>query len=303
MISKSTVLVLGAGASKPYYFPVGRKLFERVVRGIRSSDGRLSQQLQVCGCREEEIESFCHELERAQQPSVDAFLEHRQEFLEIGKLAIAAELVLKEQENILIPTFTEYEGYEGRWYDYLFGMMGASIDEFKGNKLAVVTYNYDRSFEHALFLFLKHNNNLSDGEAERLRSIVPVVHMYGQLGGPRYRPKIPGARDPIYPDFVQQSADSIKVVHESIGDSPEFSTARSLLKEAEVVCFLGFAYHKQNVERLRLYELDQSVSLFGTALGLGTAERARAKKTVGRDISLYENFDALHFLREVNAFS
>ncbi|MFB0515706.1 MAG: hypothetical protein ACETWG_03770 [Candidatus Neomarinimicrobiota bacterium] len=302
MISKSTVLVLGAGASKPYYFPVGRELFEQVVQGIRSSDGRLSRQLQVCGRGEEEIDSFCHELERAQQPSVDAFLEHRPEFLEIGKLAIAAELVLKEQEKILIPTFTEYEGYEGRWYDYLFGMMGASIDEFKRNKLAVVTFNYDRSFEHALFLFLKHNNNLSDEEAEELRTNVPVVHMYGQLGGRRYKPTIPGARDPINPDFVQQSADSIKVVHESVGDSPEFSASRSLLQEAEVVCFLGFAYHKQNVERLRLDQLDQGVVLFGTALGLGTAERARAERTVGR-IRLYENLDALQFLREVDAFS
>lgn len=303
MISKSTVLVLGAGASKPYYFPTGRELFERVVKGISSSDGRLSRQLQVCGCGEEEIDSFCHELERTQQPSVDAFLEHRQEFLEIGKLAIAAELVLKEQEKILIPTFTEYEGYEGRWYDYLFGMMGASIDEFKRNKLAVVTFNYDRSFEHALFLFLKHNNNLSDEEAEELRTNVPVVHMYGQLGGRRYKPTIPAAGAPIDRDLVHQSANSIKVVHESVGDDPEFATAYRLLQDADVVCFLGFAYHEQNVNRIQLNQVDLSVVLFGTALGLGTAERARAKRTVGRDILLYEKYDALQFLREVNAFS
>ena len=212
-------------------------------------------------------------------------------------------LVLLEQENILIPTFTGYEGYERRWYDYLFGMVGASIDEFKKNKLAVVTFNYDRSFEHALFLFLKHNNNLSDEEAEELRTNIPVVHMYGQLGGQRYKPIIPGAHDPIEPDVVHESADSIKVVHESVADDPEFSIARSLLKEAEVVCFLGFAYHKQNVERLRLNELDQGVVLFGTALGLGTAERARAKRIIGRDILLYEKYDTLQFLREVNAFS
>lgn len=302
MISNPTVLVLGAGASKPYYFPTGRELFERVVRGIRSSDGRLSKQLQVCGRGEEGIESFCHELERAQQPSVDAFLEHRQEFLEIGKLAIAAELVLKEQEKILIPTFTEYEGYEGRWYDYLFGMMGASIDEFRRNKLAVVTFNYDRSFEHALFLFLKHNNKLPDEEAEQLLTTVPVVHMYGQLGGRRYKPTIPGAGDPIDPGLVHQSADSIKVVHESTGNDPEFRTAYLLLQEAEVVCFLGFAYHKQNVKRLGLHLLDQGAALFGTALGLGAAERARIERAIGR-IRLYENLDALQFLREVDAFS
>jgi hypothetical protein len=275
-----------------------------VVRGIRLTSRSLWRQLNICGYEREEIEYFCHELERSQQPSVDAFLENRPEFLEIGKQAIAAKLVLREQENYLLPTFTDYEGYEGRWYDYLFGIMGANIEEFKSNRLAVVTFNYDRSFEHALFLFLKHNNNLTDKDAEQLRiATVPIVHMYGQLGGQRYKPAIPGARDPIDPDFVEQSADSIKVVHESIGDSPEFSTARSLLQEAEVVCFLGFAYHEQNVERLGLGQLHQSTTLFGTALGLGEAEQTRAERIVGRPIRLFRHFDALKFLREVDAIS
>ena len=303
MLSKRTVLVLGAGASKPYFFPVGRELLRRVVRGLRKPSTILSRQLQVCGHKKNEAESFSHALVRAQQPSVDAFLERRPEFLEIGKLAIASELILVEQENYLLPTFTDFEGHEGRWYDYLFGMMGASVEEFETNNLSVVTFNYDRSFEHALFLFLKHNNKLDDEAAEQLRSKVPVIHVHGELGGRRYKPAIPAAGEPMDGAVVYQSAGSIRVVHESVQDDPEFAEARRLLQQAEVVCILGFAYHRQNVERLRLHQLDPRLTLFGTALSLGTAEKNRAERVVKRRITLYGSLDALQFLREVNAFS
>ncbi len=297
MIDRHMVLVLGAGASKPYNFPVGRELLERVVERLEP-DGGLRPQLRSCGCEDRAIDDFHHELVRAQQPSVDAFLERRPEFIEIGKLAIAAELVFREQERILFPTFKGFQGHERRWYDYLFGMMVApSPDKFADNKLSVITFNYDRSFEHALFLFIKHNYHLPDEAAEERLRAVPVVHVYGQLGGPRYRPAIPPADRPIPAALLSQVAAGIKVVHERGQGDREFAEAHGLLEKAELVCFLGFAYHEDNVARLRLDRIPKTAPLYGTTFGLGGAEQDRVQKRIGRHIYLSE-WDALDFLRE-----
>ena len=45
MISTPTVLILGAGASKPYDFPTGRELLLEIVHGLDQPDVRLNPKL------------------------------------------------------------------------------------------------------------------------------------------------------------------------------------------------------------------------------------------------------------------
>ena len=54
-----------------------------------------------CGIEEKEIESFSTELNLSQQLSIDAFLEHRSEYLRIGKLTIALALMEFEDDTVL----------------------------------------------------------------------------------------------------------------------------------------------------------------------------------------------------------
>ena len=63
---------------------------------------------------------FATELDRTGRNSVDAFLEHRTEFEKIGKAAIIAALIPKEQPGNLFAR-SNHE----HWYQYLFRQMGS----------------------------------------------------------------------------------------------------------------------------------------------------------------------------------
>jgi hypothetical protein len=108
-------------------------------------------------------------------PSIDAFLEYRgEEFESIGKAAIAGTLIPCEIRANLSRT---------GWYEYLHSRIIGRKEDFEWNKLTVVTFNYDRSFEAALFVALQKAYHLSDTETAAYVKVIPVIHVYGQLGG------------------------------------------------------------------------------------------------------------------------
>src|SRR5258708_2623229 len=95
MIRRPTVLILGAGASAEYQFPVGRSLLLHIVHELGAST-RLQLDMQLCGFSDELIKQFRHELNESSQPSVDAFLEQHKDstdYERLGKAAIAQRLI------------------------------------------------------------------------------------------------------------------------------------------------------------------------------------------------------------------
>ena len=93
MIKRKTVLILGAGASMHLAFPSGRQLVTKVIDGLRQENYQLFQILRACGFPAPDITGFRDALERSGRSSVDVFLEHRPEFLPLGKTAIAGLLM------------------------------------------------------------------------------------------------------------------------------------------------------------------------------------------------------------------
>src|SRR5437016_7627170 len=97
MIEKKTVLVLGAGASEPYGFPTGEKLLKDIVDIFKHRPlPPLHASLREFGFEDDFIRDFVKELNGSGRHSVDAFLEDRKDFERIGKAAMIAALVPKE---------------------------------------------------------------------------------------------------------------------------------------------------------------------------------------------------------------
>jgi len=117
MVTTPTVLILGAGASSPYGFPTAKEL-KRLIR--ETFDHPTSRPCQVLGSSAshspEEIFEFREAFLRSGQPSVDAFLERRPNFLAVGKLAIAYCLIPFENEAKL---YGPVPDRGGDWYEYL----------------------------------------------------------------------------------------------------------------------------------------------------------------------------------------
>ena len=276
MIETPTVLVLGAGASKPYGFPSGRELLLE-VSGETPALSNLSVQLQGYGFGAQLVQNFQHELGDSRLPSIDAFLENRPEYVEVGKHAIALSLIPREDPNLL------RHGSEERWYEYLFGKLSGPREHFWWNNLSIVTFNYDRSLESFLFAALKATYGIDSPTAVKFMQLIPIMHVYGELGpfdfdGKAGRPYT----NEVTEDAVGKAVHAIQVMPE---DSPSEGLKRAhvRLSGAKIVCFLGFGYHPTNVQRLELHRFRGSL-LLGSAFGLEPREIQQAAQLLNLEM-------------------
>jgi hypothetical protein len=291
MIKAETVLVLGAGASAPFGFPTGQGLKDQICNDTLSLSNATSVSvLNKLGFDTNEMTRFRTALLNSGRPSVDAFLEYRGDFIDIGKIAIATALLPYERtcglfEDWSLKRTKPNHFKESNWYDLLFGVLadGVPFDELDKNKLSIITFNYDRSIEQYLFTCLKNSYNKTDQDcAEKLRKM-NVIHVHGSLGPLNWQLRPVGLSSVPYdsgiePNIVKLAAENIKIIHESIADTPEFLQARKLMLRAAQVFFLGFGYHPANLKRLGIGTLEMKHrKVMGTSYGL-SYER---KKNIG----------------------
>jgi len=302
MLTTKTVFILGAGASAPYGFHTGSGLMNSLLgmnlrlRPPHAADLPLSpyECLVDAGFNIPAIAEFLDALGGSGRGSVDAFLEHRPDFLEVGKAAMAAVLLPCERHEVL------FAPKGGDWYQYVFNKMNASFDELDRNDVVFLTFNYDRSLEYYLITAIRNAYRKTFAEAAAKVKKLKIVHLYGDLGeldeaaAQRWRtPTLDGAA-------VKAAASRIHIIHSAAGDQ-NFQVGRHWLERAEVVCFLGFGYHPINVKRmLDSISRGEGVRALGTANGMGVAERISAQAAVRKSFPGFrinqQNHTALEML-------
>ncbi len=285
MISTRTVLVLGAGASMDYGFPSGQKLKALVWNGLRLKERPLCAFLVASGYKPKDIASFREDLLLSSDFSIDAFLEHHEEYREIGKMAIAYTLLPFENEYELFDYWLKRhiedkppEVHRQHWYQLLWDKLSTPLDKFSLNDLSVVTFNYDRSLEYYLFNCIKAKyRELDDAGAAELLQNISIFHVYGQLGS--FQQTGTDQTDYVrYGSFVQsrgvarhkiakRASQSIRIIHDPV-TGEQLIPAQQLLLRAERIYLLGFGFDETNIKRLFLPNVLKNNVSAGTTLGL-----------------------------------
>ena len=299
MIGRPVVLVLGAGASAEYGFPTGQEL---MVRMLNYLDPALQGTMKVdylaalngAGFPLKRIITFRNALAEARVGSVDAFIAKQTRFRRVGRAAVAASLIPYEDEGSL-----RRPPNKPLWFELLFRVMTQTRDPFEDNELSVITFNYDRSFEHMMFVALcnLYPGGLRGGR-KRLKS-VPIVHVHGTLGG--YPPLNNGRGRPYDPtlneSIVKKAEKAIKIIpDDEDNDGPlehdeDFEQAYELLYEAELIVLLGFGFHSLNVNRLALGEYtNPNARILATSKGFTEAAMQGFRENAGIR-ARFEHFD------------
>ncbi len=279
MISIQTALVLGAGTSFPYDYPLGSQLIDDILNLGHEDPTEADKQWLELGIEDKDlISEFFASLKFSQRNSIDEFLEYRREFDYIGKIAIALTLIRRENDVQFFNVSPE-----DHWYRYLFNKMSTSFEGFERNKISFITFNYDRSLEHFLFLSLKSAYGKTDVECAQKLNLFPFVHVYGSLGplpwqDPRGRPYGRGAT----PQQIISESSNILTFSEEATSHPRFKEAISFLSVAEQIVFLGFGYHDANLARLELHHI--SGKKLGSGFGLCKAEKEEIESKWGINI-------------------
>ncbi|MBN2155280.1 MAG: hypothetical protein JW776_04505 [Candidatus Lokiarchaeota archaeon] len=285
MITKKIVLILGAGASRAYGFPLGAKLkamIWNIFNGSISSPilwalGAKQKDAISISATKADIKRFNNALLLSPDYSIDSFLEHHNSrFREIGKIGIASCLLPLEKRNYLYDDwmkryvnseknmYTEIIPSDGHWYQYLFNRMceGCDFTNFADNKLSVITFNYDRTFEYYLLhsLEAKYGEPISD--CAKVLKEIQIIHVYGSLGElPELATNankavlydITQSNEQERMDYYKIAADSLRIIPEERGsrlDSKHLSSVPSILRGAERIYFLGFGFLDENMDKI-----------------------------------------------------
>ena len=312
MITKSTTLILGAGASKDFGFPLGHELLVEVCELL--TRGGYKDRLIQLQHQARTIEAFRHDLSQSGSPSVDAFLEHRTEFIDLGKVAIAIAMLPHERESIFPLPAPLFAPQNNHWYKYLLNKLQTNFKDIENNKLSIVTFNYDRSLEHYLFESLKSRYGKNDEECAEKINKIRIVHVYGQLGLLPWQKDycamqgvtIPYGYEPNLEE-LQDCARSINIVHEdteNMATNSSLQEASQLINGAERVYFLGFGYYSTNVYRLQIEAAvkNRNNLMRGTCLGYTKKEvvETTGRLFSGKGIVLTEpHLECLKWLRTV----
>ncbi len=259
------VLVLGAGASAHLDYPLGSRLSDNILKSTEDPAAPCFIKLREMGFSENLILQFHQAFGRSGQPTIDAFLEKRRdEFMEIGRAAIACELVKYEAE----PPLTVRKG---NWYFHLSEELTRQID-LNDLGFVLVTFNYDRSLDKFLHDFLW---NTYPHQAQSLERHLPILHVHGLLGYLEHQTD----REPRRPYKPTDSPEEILASSKCIQfpvelesqHSEEMADARRAIQEARRVVFLGFGYDTTNLRRLGIHHPMAGLQWTGKDKYFGTA--------------------------------
>ena len=308
MILVRTTLVIGAGASAHLDFPTGERLTPQILELAKGMNDDLRNAL---GFAQEKCQEFYVKFRDAGQPSIDRFLERQQEqeMVRLGKTLIAMALVPYENPDALSRHRTQPGTYRN-WYEDLFQAMRPNDGtDFFANRLAIVTFNYDRSLEHylATAIFNSGYADTYEHALGRLESLC-IFHFHGQLGRlkleprERYRPY----STTVTPEILTRCAEDIRVTHEW---HPHLQNMRSLhvyarlarknLENSERIIFLGFGYDDTNLENLGwLASRPKAARIEGTWKGIGRVSAERISQKYHIEMPAYGDANVEEFLGE-----
>lgn len=243
MITSPTCLVLGAGASAPYGFPLGVGL----RRDILDLSDNSAVDFGVVEARQlGDFMQFKQAFRLSTAASIDSFLAENPQFADIGRRAIVTVLLPYESRSNLWQ-----EGLEDDWYRYLLQSMSCSWEEFGRNRVTVVTFNYDRSLERFLSVALANWYGKSEEAAAAMIDSLEITHVYGSLGSLDAKsPDFVGYGDRLSHYNVGKAADLIRIVPDARHLGGQIEKAQQMLDAARNICVLGFGFDATNVARL-----------------------------------------------------
>lgn len=283
MLKKPTVLVLGAGSSDEFKLPVGNQLAQDIADrtnfyfadgfSMTSGDRELYDTMKTRYPTHSQVLSVGRAISQGLplSRSIDDFLYNQGEdecLVHVGKAAIVRSILTAEKNSALIG-LTNYDDDARRsvlrslsdsWIYRLFTFLQTDVRkahvESIFHNLTIINFNYDRCVELFLFHALQQAYSLDEAAAAKVMKDLVISHPYGQPGPlPWQSPDnavVFGAQ--LRMDRLLAATELIKTYTEQAHDEQDRLGWQASIAQCDQLIFLGFAFHRQNVEILKSQE-------------------------------------------------
>jgi hypothetical protein len=318
-----TVFVVGAGASHEVSMPIASGLKNSIAKAldikyqfgtkIISGDHRIADALSIAA---DDINPFlkagwriCNAMPQA--ISIDNFIDSHSgdKHIElIGKLAIVRLILEAESKSTLFIEFPSdqkrlnFDRLSETWLhgftQLLFEGCRCSGLEQRLNSTAFIIFNYDRCVEHYLYHAIQNYYDMTASDVATLLQQLKIYHPYGSVGSLPWRSAdnaIEFGATP-HPKRLLDLAGQIKTFTEGTDESSsDVDSIRSIMKTSPKLVFLGFAFHRMNIELLLPNSMAKNRAavqhIFATALNMSRSntdfiESDLRNRGIGADMQL-----------------
>lgn len=296
MLKSETLLVLGAGASKEVGFPLGLELRDTLAtmmeirydwRTVTSGDRQLGAFLMGLANRDQQMAQRLHDAALSvvdklpQVSSIDALLSllTNEDAVIVAKMAIVLAIARSEASSAVSgESFDKayFTRLSHTWYGKFFELLHqrVPIDRVDTifDRLRVLSFNYDRSFEEFLFQALRNLYDLGQNEAAEVMRRLRVVHPYGTIA-PLPWQNASGVEYGRVPS-LETAETSIRTFSEQVSDVRLQGSIEEYVQSADRVVFLGFGYIPENMAVIAPSVPMPRKPLRGTALGFSKSNQS-----------------------------
>lgn len=328
LTEKSLVLVVGAGASNEVKLPVGSELKTQIAKELDiqydmskkiSGDDIIDRSLSIMAPKSNDFNPFLEAAQRVrdampQAISIDNFIDsHRSDskISKCGKLAIAR-CILKAESNSLLRidrqnTYNKlnFEALEPTWLNAFFQLLTENCQQAdlpqRFSKVGIICFNYDRCIEHFLYCSLQNYYFMQPDVASEVLTHLEIYHPYGMVGklpwqgGENEGFEFGGTPTPMQ---LLSLADQLRTFTEGIdSENSHISGIRKIFSSASRIAFLGFAFHRLNIELLFTNHSnnDKSCPVYATAHGISETDIEIIKQDVLDGAGINRNQKQIHF--------
>lgn len=310
MFNKKTVIVVGAGASKEAKLPTGKELkstiaslldirFEHGIKHL-SGDRLILESLRVATEKRHghlNVNEYLHAAwairdAMPQAISIDNYMDAHSGDEKVnlcGKLSIVRSILQSENRSLLY--FDERTGHRNldferladTWLNNFFQLLtencrGQDLKNRLGS-IALIVFNYDRCIEHYLYHALQNYYRMDATTAASLVNGTKIFHPYGVVGALPWQGNRPSVAfgDEVNAQSLLELSGQIKTFAEGTDvNSSEVVAIRQYVADADILVFLGFAFHRMNLDLLTPTEGQYSprdrFALYATALGISNTD-------------------------------
>jgi len=312
MFNSKTVIILGAGASYEVGFPLGSGLrtiisnklnfqLDSFGRPMNSGDNRIFNLLNKFDGDSDRYFQACKHIRDGiiLSDSIDDFIDSHRDNAYIktsGKLAIAAAILDSEKKCDLfvnqsnIYNTINFGTVENTWYSKFFRLLTKQLPTTELNNVfdnvKIVNFNYDRSLEQFLIYAFVTRYNITKDEAKLLLKKLTIYRPYGSVGN-----DVEFASDTIPP--LDKLVKTLRTYTEQVQDKSGLEEVRHAILDAEVLIFLGMAYHPNNLKLLQVSNNTVTKKIYATREGIFDQELHIIRKKISN--MLYsENSSAIN---------
>ena len=193
----------------------------------------------------------------------------------LGKIAIVWRILKGERESKLGSRFPVLGGGRTWMPEFLSIALGSQkaariINTFEN--ITIINFNYDRTLEHYLYHALQELPDVSPHSAAEAIRRLNVRRPYGFVGPLNWMRWVPEPRVPFGANQADYNAlklvERIRIYMEEKHDS-EIAAIREAFRVSELLIFLGFGFHDQNMKLLQVKSQSKaSRRVFASVFGI-----------------------------------